>query len=110
MALFIADILNSVKRWQEDTSMMNDWLFSNEVLLTTNNWIFSPVITAHYYVPTESGSIGSNLTRKNKVSTQHFSIERIMLQRQFSHSSVDQFVFSTSHNAHDAAIHARTES
>lgn len=93
-ALYRRSFLNSGQTlWREDTSMMNDWLFSNEVLLTTNNWIFSPVITAHYYVPTpESGSIGSNLTPE-KIKSQLnaiSSIERIMLQRQFSHSSVDR--------------------
>lgn len=79
--------------WREDVKMMNDWLFSNEVLLTTNNWIYSPVITALYYVPSpESSSIGSNLTL-GKIKSQFkaiSSIERTMLERQLSYSSVDR--------------------
>ena len=57
-------------KWHEDIEMMNDWLFSNEVLLKTDNWVFSPVVTSHYFVPTsESGSIGSRLT-KRKIQSQ----------------------------------------
>ena len=57
-------------KWNETLNVMQDWIFSNEVLLATNNWVFSPVVTAQYFVPTEqSGSIGSKLT-PSKVDSQ----------------------------------------
>ena len=64
-------------KWHEDIEMMNDWLFSNEVILRTNNWVFSPEVTAHYFVPTsKSESIGSTLTIK-KIHSQQIALERI---------------------------------
>lgn len=67
----------SETRWREDISMMNDWVFSNEVLLKTDNWVYSPEITAHYFVPTStSGSIGSLLTKK-KIQSQKTALKDI---------------------------------
>lgn len=64
-------------KWHEDIEMMNDWLFSNEVILKTNNWVFSPDVTAQYFVPTSaSESIGSILT-KNKIHSQQMALLRI---------------------------------
>ena len=64
-------------KWHQDIEMMNDWLFSNEVILGTNNWVFSPEVTAHYFVPTtDSESIGSNLTVK-KIRSQQMALKRI---------------------------------
>ena len=52
----------------EDIEMMNDWLFSNEIIFKTNNWVFSPDVTARYFVPTSaSESIGSTLTNGKKI-------------------------------------------
>lgn len=83
----------SETRWREDISMMNDWVFSNEVLLKTDNWVYSAEITAHYFAPTStSGSIGSRLTRE-KIKSQLnaiSSIKRFMQERQLSYSSVDR--------------------
>ena len=67
----------SLISWHEDIEMMDDWLFSNEVLLKTENWVFSPVVTSHYFVPTsESGSIGSRLTKK-KIQSQKQALKRV---------------------------------
>ena len=56
--------------WNETINVMDDWAFSNEAILTSHNWVFSPVVTAHYFVPTEqSGSIGSQLT-PSKIDSQ----------------------------------------
>lgn len=86
-------LVSSKTRWQENISMMNDWLFSNEVLLKTDNWVHSAAVTAHYFVPTStSGSIGSRLTRE-KIKSQLnaiTSIKRFMQERQLSYSSVDR--------------------
>ena len=64
-------------KWHEDLEMMNDWLFSNEVILKTNNWIFSPKVTSHYFVPAaQSNSIGSRLS-KSKVYSQKRAIFKL---------------------------------
>ena len=64
-------------KWHEDIEMMNDWLFSNEIILKTNNWVFSPDVTAQYFVPTSaSESIGSTLTKK-KIHSQQMALLRI---------------------------------
>ena len=70
-------LVSSKTRWQENISMMNDWLFSNEVLLKTDNWVHSAAVTAHYFVPTStSGSIGSRLS-KNKIQSQKRAITEV---------------------------------
>ena len=64
-------------KWHEDINMMDDWLFSNEVILKTNDWVFSPEVTAHYFVPTSrSGSIGSRLTNA-KIQSQRRAFQKI---------------------------------
>lgn len=64
-------------KWDETLSVMDDWIFSNEVLLATNNWVFSPVVTAQYFVPTgQSGSIGSKLTA-SQIDSQVAAIKSI---------------------------------
>ena len=64
-------------KWHEDVEMMNDWLFSNEIILSTDNWVFSPVVTAHYFVPnSRSGSIGSRLTNA-KIQSQRKAVQKI---------------------------------
>lgn len=77
-ALYRRNFLTLSKtRWHENISMMDDWLFSNEVLLKTDNWVFSPSVTAHYFVPTsKSRSIGSQLS-KAKISSQHKALMSI---------------------------------
>lgn len=64
-------------RWNEKNNLNDDWEISNEVLLKTNKWLFSPEITAHYFVPTpDSGSIGSRLT-KTKIEAQKKAFQKI---------------------------------
>ncbi|MDA8606184.1 glycosyltransferase family 2 protein [Flavobacteriales bacterium] len=64
-------------KWNETINVMDDWAFSNEAILTSHNWVFSPVVTAHYFVPTEqSGSIGSKLT-PSKIDSQIAAINGI---------------------------------
>jgi glycosyltransferase involved in cell wall biosynthesis len=64
-------------KWNETINVMDDWAFSNETILTSHNWVFSPVVTAHYFVPTEqSGSIGSKLT-PSKIDSQKRAIKKI---------------------------------
>ena len=64
-------------RWNEKNNLNDDWELSNEVLLKTNKWLFSPEITAHYFVPTrDSGSIGSRLT-KTKIEAQKKAFQKI---------------------------------
>ena len=64
-------------KWNETINVMDDWAFSNEAILTSHNWVFSPVVTAHYFVPTEqSGSIGSKLT-PSKIDSQKRAIQKI---------------------------------
>lgn len=64
-------------RWNENNNLNDDWEISNEVLLKTDNWVFSPVVTAHYFVPTsESRSIGSRLTKK-KIQSQKQALKRV---------------------------------
>jgi len=64
-------------RWNESNNLNDDWEISNEVLLKTNNWVYSPNVTAHYFVPTSrSGSIGSTLT-KSKIHAQQKALKRI---------------------------------
>ena len=77
-ALYRRSFLETCKiNWREDIEMMNDWLFSNEVVLKTNKWVFSPEVTAHYFVPTSfSGSIGSQLT-KAKIQSQRRAFQKI---------------------------------
>jgi len=70
---------------------MDDWEMSNEVLLKTDNWVFSPAVTAHYYAPTiDSGSIGSVLTRR-KIKSQKNALRKIReirLNRSIKNSKV----------------------
>jgi len=71
-------LASSHVRWNENNNLNDDWEISNEVLLKTDNWVFSPVVTAHYFVPTSgSGSIGSRLT-KRKIQSQQKSFRTIM--------------------------------
>ena len=70
-------LLQKKIRWNESNNLNDDWEISNEVLLTTNKWVYSPDVTAHYFVPTsESGSIGSRLT-KSKIESQKQALSRI---------------------------------
>lgn len=77
-ALYRRDFLTSSNtRWHENISMMDDWLFSNEVLLKTGNWVYSTAVTAHYFVPTStSGSIGSRITQP-KIESQKKAFQKI---------------------------------
>ena len=94
-ALYRRDFLTSSKtRWRENISMMNDWLFSNEVLLKTDNWVYSPAVTAHYFVPTTtSGSIGSRLSKKKLVSqrTALNEISKMLLSQNLNYSRASRF-------------------
>jgi len=78
-------------RWNENNNLNDDWEISNEVMLKTDNWVFSPVVTSHYFVPTsESGSIGSRLT-KSKIQSQKqalFKIKEIRVARGFKNSKM----------------------
>ena len=70
-------LLQSKIRWNESNNLNDDWEISNEVLLKTNNWVYSPNVTAHYFVPTsKSGSIGSRLT-KTKIESQKQALKKI---------------------------------
>ena len=63
--------------WNEDLNMTQDWEISNQSLLRSSNWVYSPLITAHYFVPSaSSGSIGSQLT-KQKISSQLRALNEI---------------------------------
>lgn len=71
-----AFLLQSKIRWNEKNNLNDDWEISNEVLLQTNNWVFSPEVTAHYFVPTSvSGSIGSRLTQA-KIESQKRAFQK----------------------------------
>ena len=77
---------------------MNDWLFSNEVVLKTNKWVtFSFEVTTHYFVPTSfSGSIGSQLT-KAKIQSQRRAfqkIQKVLDHQNMSYSQVARLSFS----------------
>lgn len=64
--------------WDETLIVCNDLEFSNKVLLASDNWVYSPRTTAHYYVPTKrSGSIGSFSTIE-KLTQQKVAISRIV--------------------------------
>ena len=70
-------LLQSKIRWNESNNLNDDWEISNEVLLKTNNWVYSPNVTAHYFVPTsKSGSIGSRLTNA-KIQSQRKAFQKI---------------------------------
>ena len=70
-------LLKSKIRWNESNKLIDDWELSNEVLLTTNKWVYAPDVTAHYFVPnSESGSIGSRLT-KAKIQSQRRAFKKI---------------------------------
>ncbi len=77
-ALYRRSFLDSSKtKWHEKINMMDDWLFSNEVMLKTDNWVFSPAVTAHYFVPgPKSNSIGSMITR-GKIKSQFLAIKTL---------------------------------
>ncbi len=77
-ALYRRSFLDSSKtKWHENIKMMDDWLFSNEVMLKTDNWVFSPAVTAHYFVPDpNSDSIGSMMTR-GKIKSQFLAIKTL---------------------------------
>lgn len=63
--------------WNHYNNVTDDWEFSNEVLLSSNHWVFAPVVTAHYFVPTaQSGSIGSKLN-PSKIDSQIAAINGI---------------------------------
>ena len=84
-------LVRSQISWNEKNTKNQDWEMSNEVILTTNNWVFSPAVTAYYFVPADgSGSIGSVLTRK-KIQSQKNSIltiKEIRLARGLKNSKV----------------------
>ena len=86
-------LTSSSQRWNPDIRMMNDWVYSNEVLLLTNNWVYSAAITAHYFVPTgDSESIGSRLTQE-KIQSQRAAlkkISRLMQSKKLNYSRVSQ--------------------
>ena len=86
-----AFLLQSKIRWNEKNNLNDDWEISNEVLLQTNNWVFSPEVTAHYFVPTSSsGSIGSRLT-KAKIQSQRRAfkkIQKVLEDQNMSYSQV----------------------
>ena len=91
-ALYRRAFLNQSEiRWNERNNYMDDWEMSNEVLLKTDNWVFSPAVTAHYYAPTtDSGSIGSVLTRR-KIKSQKNALRKIReirLNRSIKNSKV----------------------
>lgn len=77
-ALYRRQFLRQKKiRWNESNNLNDDWEISNEVLLKTNNWVYSPNVTAHYFVPTSrSGSIGSRLTNA-KIQSQRKAFQKI---------------------------------
>ncbi len=84
-------LLQSKIRWNESNSLNDDWEISNEVLLKTNNWVYSPNVTAHYFVPTsKSGSIGSRLTNA-KIQSQRKAfqkIQKVLNDQNMSYSQV----------------------
>lgn len=84
-------LLQSNIRWNEKNNLNDDWEISNEVLLKTNNWVYSPDVTAHYFVPTSaSGSIGSQLT-KAKIQSQRRAfqkIQKVLAYQKMSYSLV----------------------
>lgn len=90
-ALYRRDFLNQSEiRWNESNNCNDDWEMSNEVLLKTDNWVYSPAVTAHYFVPTSmSRSIGSKLS-KAKISSQYKALMKIssLVKSQGFHYSI----------------------
>lgn len=84
-------LLQSKIRWNESNNLNDDWEISNEVLLKTDNWVYSPNVTAHYFVPTSrSGSIGSRLTNA-KIQSQRRAfqnIQKVLDDQNMSYSQV----------------------
>lgn len=84
-------LASSHVRWNENNNLNDDWEISNEVILKTDKWVYSPVVTSHYFVPTsESGSIGSRLT-KTKIQSQinaFQAIRKILNGKKMSYSKI----------------------
>ena len=87
-------LLQSKIRWNESNDAWTDWEISNEVLLKTNNWVYSPNVTAHYFVPTsKSGSIGSRLTNA-KIQSQRRAFQKtksMLNEQKMTFSKTGQF-------------------
>jgi glycosyltransferase involved in cell wall biosynthesis len=93
-ALYSRLFLSTTKlRWNEQNNSIDDWEISNAAILTSSNWVYSPVVTAHYFVPTlKSGSIGSKMNA-DKIKSQQKAMERIrslMLQYALLYSTLSK--------------------